>query len=46
MTLHNYIKKRFHDDIIFAEFNRNSNFIHDDILPDIVARSGSHENHY
>jgi len=44
MALHNYIRRRSHDDIIFAKFDRNPNFIPDDILPDIVARSGSHEN--
>jgi hypothetical protein len=38
MTLYNYIRRRFHDDILFAEFNRNPNFILDDILPNIVAR--------
>jgi hypothetical protein len=42
MTQHNYIRKRFHDDVAFAEFDRNPNFIPDDILPDIVARSRSH----
>jgi len=44
MTLHNYIRRRSHDDITFAEFDCNSNFILDDILPDVVARSGRHEN--
>jgi len=36
MTLHNYIKRRSHDDVAFAEFDRNPNFISDDILPDVV----------
>jgi hypothetical protein len=36
MTLHNYIKRRSHDDVTFAEFDRNPNFISDDILPDVV----------
>jgi hypothetical protein len=44
MTLHNYIRRRSHDDVIFAELDRNPNFILDDILSDIVARSGSHKN--
>jgi hypothetical protein len=44
MTLHNYIRRRSHDDVAFAEFDRNPNFVSDDILPDVVARSGSHEN--
>jgi hypothetical protein len=43
MILNNYIRRRFHDDIAFAEFNRNSDFILDNILPDIIARSGSHK---
>jgi hypothetical protein len=38
MTLYNYIRRKFHDDVTFAEFDRNPNFIPDDILPDIVAR--------
>jgi hypothetical protein len=28
-----------------VEFDRNSNFISDDILPDFVARSKNHENY-
>jgi hypothetical protein len=27
MTLHNYIKRRSHDDVAFAEFDRNLNFV-------------------
>jgi len=38
MILHNYIIRRFHDDVAFTEFDRNLNFIPDDILPDFVAR--------
>jgi hypothetical protein len=44
MTLHNYIRKKSHDNIAFVKFDYNSNFIPDDILPNIVACSGSHEN--
>ena len=44
MTLHNYIRRRSHDDVAFAEFDRNPNFVPDDILPDVVARSGSYRN--
>ena len=44
MALHNYIRRRLHDDIAFAEFDRNLNFVNDDILPDVVVRSESHEN--
>jgi hypothetical protein len=45
MTLHNYIRRRFYDDVAFTEFDRNPNLIPDDILPDIVARSKSHRKH-
>jgi hypothetical protein len=31
MTLHNYIRRRSHDDVTFAEFDRNPNFVFDDI---------------
>jgi hypothetical protein len=44
MALHNYIRKRSHDDVAFAEFDRNPNFIPDDILLDVIAHSGSHIN--
>ena len=44
MTPYNYIRRKSHDDEAFAEFDHNSNFIPDDILHDIVARSGSHGN--
>ena len=42
MTLYNFIRKKFHDKIAFIKFDRNINFIPDDILPDIVAYSESH----
>jgi hypothetical protein len=45
MALHNCIRRRLHDNVIFAEFDRNLNFVPDDILLDIVTRSGSHENY-
>jgi hypothetical protein len=44
MALHNYIRRRPNDNVAFAEFDRNPNFISDNILLDIIARSGSHEN--
>jgi hypothetical protein len=34
-----------HDTVTFAEFDRNFNFVSDDILPDFVARSKNHENY-
>jgi hypothetical protein len=36
------IRKRSLDDVAFAEFDRNSNFIIDDILLDVVARLRNH----
>jgi len=30
--------------VVFAEFDRNFNFVFDDILPDFVARLKNHEN--
>ena len=36
MALHNYIRRRSQDDIIFAEYDRNPNFVPEDILPDVV----------
>jgi hypothetical protein len=44
MTLHNYIIRRSHDNVAFAEFDRNPNFVSDDILSDVVARLESHGN--
>ena len=39
MALHNYIRRRSHDDVAFAEFDRNPCYIPDEILPDVIARS-------
>jgi hypothetical protein len=44
MTLHNYIIRRSHDDVAFTKFDRNSNFVPNDILPDVISRSRSHGN--
>jgi len=44
MALFNYIRKRSHDDVAFAKFDRNFNFVSDDISADVIAYSGSHEN--
>ncbi|KAG5225493.1 protein ALP [Salix suchowensis] len=38
MALHNYIRRRSQVDITFIEYDRNPNFVLEDILPD-VARS-------
>jgi hypothetical protein len=39
MTLYDYIKRRSQDDVVFTEYDRNPNFILNDFLLDIVARS-------
>jgi hypothetical protein len=39
MTLHNYIRRRSHDDVAFAEFDRNLNYVPDEIFSDVVAHS-------
>jgi hypothetical protein len=39
------IRRKSLDDIAFAEFDRNLNFVLDDILPDVVARLRNHENY-
>jgi hypothetical protein len=38
------IRRRSLDDIAFAEFDRNPNFVLDDILPDVVVRLRNQEN--
>jgi hypothetical protein len=38
IVLHNYIRRRSQDDAVFSEYNRNSNLISDDFLPDIIPR--------
>jgi len=35
-------RRRSLDDVAFAEFDRNPNFVLDDILPDVVARLRNH----
>ena len=41
MTIHNYIRRKSQGDITFTEYDRNPNFVPEDILPDIVSRSNS-----
>ena len=38
IALHNYIRRRSQDDIVFVEYDRNSNFIPNDFLQDIVVQ--------
>jgi hypothetical protein len=38
------IRRRSLDDVAFAEFDRNPNFVPDDILPDVIARLRNQEN--
>jgi len=33
------------DDITFVEFDRNSNFVYNDILPDVVVRLRNQKNY-
>jgi len=37
------IRRRSLDDVVLAEFDRNLNFVLDDILPDVVTRLRNHE---
>jgi hypothetical protein len=39
MTLHNYIRKMLQDDVVFAKYDCNSNFVFDNFLLDVVVRS-------
>jgi hypothetical protein len=41
VALYNYIRRRSQDDEIFTKYDCNLNFIPDDFLPYIVARSDS-----
>ena len=41
MTSHNNMRRRSQGDITFAEYDRNPNFVFEDILPDVVPRSNS-----
>jgi hypothetical protein len=38
------IRKRSLDDVTITKFNRNSNFVPDDILPDVVVRLRNQRN--
>ena len=38
------LRKRSVDDVAFIEFDRNFNFVPDDILPDVVTRLRNQEN--
>jgi hypothetical protein len=37
MALYNYIRRRSHDDVAFAEFDRNLNFIPNYFLADVAC---------
>ena len=41
MTLHNYIRRKSQDDVVFVEYDRNPDYIPDDFLPNIVACENS-----
>jgi hypothetical protein len=38
------IRRRSLDDVTFAEFDRNPNFVPDDILSDVIVRLRNQEN--
>jgi len=44
MTLHNYIRRKSQEDVAFTKYDRNPNFIPDDILTDVVPHSQSQDN--
>jgi hypothetical protein len=44
MTLHNYIRRKSQEDVAFTEYDRNPNFILDDILADVVPHSQNQGN--
>ena len=45
MALHNYIRRKSQEDIVFTEYDRNPQFVPDDFLADVVSRSQSQGNH-
>jgi hypothetical protein len=44
MALHNYIMRKSQEDFAFTEYDRNPNFILDDILADVFPCSQSQGN--
>ena len=44
IALDNYIRRRSYDDVMFAEFDRNFNFVPDYIFLDVVVCLENHEN--
>jgi hypothetical protein len=36
ITLHNYIKKKYKNNVVFIEYNHNPNFITYDIFVDVI----------
>ena len=42
MALHNYIRRRSQTDATFVEYDRNPDYIPDELLPDVVACETSH----
>jgi len=44
MTFHKF-RRRLLDNVAFEEFDRNPNFVPDDILPDVVTRLRNQENY-
>ena len=42
IRLYNYIKKKFQQDMVFTEFDQHPNFLHEDILTDVVPCPQTH----
>ena len=39
MTLHNYIRRRSRNDAVFVEYDRNPDYIPDELLPDVACET-------
>jgi len=44
MTIHNYIRRKSIQNVVFNEFDHHLNFVLNDILTDVVPRSQTLEN--
>ena len=44
IKIHNYIRNKSQEDVVFIKFDRYSNFVCNDFLIDVVSLSQTHEN--
>jgi len=44
IKIHNYIRNKSQEDVVFIEFDRHSNFVLNDFLIDVVSLSQTHGN--